>query len=88
VIADLEYLVTRDDFIARLYHQRTGYWQPDGQGLDPQSQEETAAALDLLAGEKADAFVTAAATLAARATWSSRWKSSLRDCSGIPTAAS
>jgi hypothetical protein len=58
------YLVTRDDFIARLYHQRTGYWQPDGQGLDPRSAEETAAALDLLAGEKADAFVTAAATLA------------------------
>ena len=51
-------------FIARLYHQRTGYWQPDGQGLDPRSQEERAAALDLLAGEKADAFAYAAATLA------------------------
>jgi len=62
--AVVPYLVTRDDFIARLYHQRTGYWQPDGQGLDPRSQEETAAALDLLAGGKADAFVTAAATLA------------------------
>ncbi|HEV7449882.1 MAG TPA: MBL fold metallo-hydrolase [Pseudonocardiaceae bacterium] len=62
--AVVPYLVSRDDFIARLYHQRTGYWQPDGQGLDPRSQEERAAALDLLAGEKADAFVTAAATLA------------------------
>jgi glyoxylase-like metal-dependent hydrolase (beta-lactamase superfamily II) len=62
--AVVPYLVSRDDFIARLYHQRTGYWQPDGQGLDPRSPEETAAALDLLAGEKADAFVTAAATLA------------------------
>jgi glyoxylase-like metal-dependent hydrolase (beta-lactamase superfamily II) len=62
--AVVPYLVTRDDFIARLYHQRTGYWQPDGQGLDPRSAEETAAALDLLAGEKADAFVAAAATLA------------------------
>jgi glyoxylase-like metal-dependent hydrolase (beta-lactamase superfamily II) len=50
--------------IARLYHQRTGYWQQDGQGLDPRSQEETAAALDLLAGEKADAFAYAAAKLA------------------------
>ena len=58
------YLVTRDDFIARLYHQRTGYWQPDGQGLDPRSAEERAAALDLLAGGRADMFVTAAATLA------------------------
>jgi len=62
--AVVPYLVGRDDFIARLYHQRTGYWQPDGQGLDPRSQEERAAALDLLAGEKADAFVTAAASLA------------------------
>ena len=62
--AVVPYLVSRDNFIARLYHQRTGYWQPDGQGLDPRSQEERAAALDLLAGGKADAFVTAAATLA------------------------
>ncbi|HEV2255547.1 MAG TPA: MBL fold metallo-hydrolase [Streptosporangiaceae bacterium] len=62
--AVVPYLVTRDDFIARLHHQRTGYWQPDGHGLDPRSAEETAAALDLLAGEKADAFAAAAATLA------------------------
>ena len=62
--AVVSYLVCRDHFIERLYHQRTGYWQPDGQGLDPRSPEERAAALDLLAGGKADAFVTAAATLA------------------------
>jgi len=64
--AVVPYLVSRDDFIARLYHQRTGYWQPDGHGLDPRSQEERAAALDLLAGETADAFAYAAATLADR----------------------
>ena len=62
--AVVPYLVTRDNFIARLYHQRTGYWQPDGQGLDPRSQEEKAQALDLLAGGKAEPFVSAAATLA------------------------
>jgi glyoxylase-like metal-dependent hydrolase (beta-lactamase superfamily II) len=62
--AVVPYLISRDDFVARLYHQRTGYWQPGGQGIDPRSQEETAAALDLLAGEKADAFAYAAATLA------------------------
>jgi hypothetical protein len=61
--AVLAYLVSRDCFIARLFHQRTGYWQPDGQGLDPRSPEERAAALDLLAGEKAEAFVKAAAAL-------------------------
>jgi glyoxylase-like metal-dependent hydrolase (beta-lactamase superfamily II) len=62
--AVVPYLVSRDNFIARLYHQRTGYWQPDGRGLDPRSPEETAAALDLLAGGNAEAFVAAAATLA------------------------
>ena len=62
--AVVPYLVIRDCFIARLYHLRTGYWQPDGQGLDPRSPEETAAALDLLAGGTAEAFVKAAATLA------------------------
>jgi hypothetical protein len=62
--AVVPYLVGRDCFIARLCHQRTGYWQPDGQGLDARSPEEKAAALDLLAGGKPDAFVTAAATLA------------------------
>jgi glyoxylase-like metal-dependent hydrolase (beta-lactamase superfamily II) len=64
--AVVPYLVCRDHFIERLYHQRTGYWQPDGQGLDPRSPEERAAALDLLAGGKAEAFVTAAASLAAQ----------------------
>jgi hypothetical protein len=62
--AVVPYLVSRDDFIARVYHQHTGYWQPDGQGLDPRSSEEAAAVLDLLAVGKADAFAYAAATLA------------------------
>jgi glyoxylase-like metal-dependent hydrolase (beta-lactamase superfamily II) len=62
--AVVPYLVSRDNFIARLYHQCTGYWRSDGQGLDPRSPAERAEALDLLAGEKADAFVTAAGTLA------------------------
>jgi glyoxylase-like metal-dependent hydrolase (beta-lactamase superfamily II) len=62
--AVVPYLVIRDAFTARLYHQRTGYWQPDGQGLDPRSAGETAAALDLLGGGNAGAFAAAAATLA------------------------
>jgi alkyl sulfatase BDS1-like metallo-beta-lactamase superfamily hydrolase len=62
--AVLPYLIARDNFIARVYQQRVGYWQPDGQGLDPRSPEERAEALDLLAGGDAGAFVTAAATLA------------------------
>jgi glyoxylase-like metal-dependent hydrolase (beta-lactamase superfamily II) len=73
-VAVVPYLVSRDVFIARLHHQSTGYWKPDGQGLGPRSSEETAAALDLLAGGKADAFAYAAAILADRATLPSPWK--------------
>jgi hypothetical protein len=73
-VAVVPYLVSRDVFIARLHHQSTGYWKPDGQGLDPRSSEETAAALDLLAGGKADAFAYAAAILADQATLPSPWK--------------
>jgi hypothetical protein len=57
------YLVIRDHFTERLYHQRTGYWQPDGQGLEPATAAEHAAALDLLAGGRQEQFAAAAATL-------------------------
>ncbi len=62
--AVLPYLVMRDNFTARLYHQRTGYWQPDGTGMEPLLAEERAAALDLLGGGREDSFVAAATTLA------------------------
>jgi glyoxylase-like metal-dependent hydrolase (beta-lactamase superfamily II) len=62
--AVVPYVITRDHFTERLYHQRTGYWQPDAQGLEARSQQELAAALDLLAGGNAAPFATAAATLA------------------------
>jgi hypothetical protein len=55
--------VIRDHFTERLYHQRTGYWQPDGQGLEPATAAEHAAALDLLAGGRQEQFATAATTL-------------------------
>ena len=61
--AVVPYLVMRDHFTERLYHQRTGYWQPDGQGLEPATAAEHAAALDLLAGGREEQFAAAAATL-------------------------
>ena len=61
--AVVPYLVTRDHFTERLYHQRTGYWQPDLQRLEPASAAEHAAALDLLAGGRDEQFAAAAATL-------------------------
>ncbi|HLZ72131.1 MAG TPA: MBL fold metallo-hydrolase [Dehalococcoidia bacterium] len=60
------FVVMRDGFIERLYHQRTGYWQPDGEGMEPVSPAEWAAALDLLAGGKERAFVRSARVLLSR----------------------
>ena len=59
----MPYLVTRDHFTERLYHQRTGYWQPDLRGLEPATAAEHAAALDLLAAGRDEPFAAAAATL-------------------------
>jgi len=62
----LRYLVMRDNFIKRVHLQRTGYWKPDGDGLEVVSPKEWGGALDLLAGGREDAFVTTARTLLAR----------------------
>ena len=61
--AVVPYLVVRDHFTERLYHQRTGYWPLDGRGLEPSTASERAAALDLLAGGRAEQFAAAAGTL-------------------------
>jgi hypothetical protein len=61
--AVVPYLVIRDHFTERLYHQRTGYWRPDGRGLEPATAAEHAAALDLLAAGRDEQFAAAAAIL-------------------------
>ena len=60
------YLAVRDHFLERLYHQRTGYWHSDGQGLEPVAPVERAAALDLLAGGKPEPFADVARSLLAQ----------------------
>jgi glyoxylase-like metal-dependent hydrolase (beta-lactamase superfamily II) len=60
------YLVIRDHFLQRLHHQHTGYWQNDGQGLEPVSPAQRAAALDLLADGKPERFAEAAKALLAQ----------------------
>jgi hypothetical protein len=57
------FLAIREHFVQRLYHQHTGYWQPDGTGLEPVSAAERAAALDLLADGKPERFADAARAL-------------------------
>ena len=64
--AVLPYVVIRDGFISRLYHQLTGYWKPSGEGVEVFSLNERAAALDLLAGGRSDAFVQAGTSLLER----------------------
>lgn len=57
------YLVYRDHFVQRLHRQHSGYWQPDGEGMEPVSAAQRAAALDLLAGGRPEPFAQAAAAL-------------------------
>jgi glyoxylase-like metal-dependent hydrolase (beta-lactamase superfamily II) len=57
--AVVPFLVMREHFVQRVYHQRTGYWQPGGEGLQPFAPDAWAAALDLLGGAKERAFVQA-----------------------------
>jgi glyoxylase-like metal-dependent hydrolase (beta-lactamase superfamily II) len=60
------YLVIRDHFVQRLHRQHTGYWQPDGQGMEPLDACDRAAALDLLADRRPERFASAARTLLAQ----------------------
>lgn len=57
------YLVIREHFVQRLYQQHSGYWQRDGQGLEPIGPADRAAALDVLAGGRPEQFAKAAQTL-------------------------
>jgi glyoxylase-like metal-dependent hydrolase (beta-lactamase superfamily II) len=60
------YLAVREHFVQRLYHQHSGYWQPDGQGLEPVDAAGRAAALDLLADGRPERFASAARSLLAQ----------------------
>jgi glyoxylase-like metal-dependent hydrolase (beta-lactamase superfamily II) len=51
--AVVPFLLMRENLIKRLYAQRTGYWKPDGEGVEVLSRRDRGAALDLLGGEKA-----------------------------------
>ena len=61
--AVVPFLIGRDQLITRVYQQRTGYWKPDGEGMEVLAPKEWAAALDLLGGEKEEAFVRSAQVL-------------------------
>jgi hypothetical protein len=64
--AVVPYLITRDNFIQRVHRQRTGYWQPDGEGIAEFTPQEWAAALDLVAEGRPEPFAEAARRLLER----------------------
>lgn len=61
--AVMPFLVVRDNFIQRVAHQRTGYWKPDGDGIEVLGPREWAGVLNLLAGGQEAAFVRGARAL-------------------------
>ncbi len=65
-VAVVPFAAIAEHFVQRLYQQNSGYWQPDGQGLEPIGPTDRAEALDLLAGGRAEQFAAAAQTLLAQ----------------------
>jgi len=65
-LAVMPYLVTRDHFIQRVHRQRTGYWHARGEGVEHFTQDELAAAADLLGGGTSTSFHAAAGELTRR----------------------
>jgi glyoxylase-like metal-dependent hydrolase (beta-lactamase superfamily II) len=63
--AVVPYLLLRENLVKRVYHQRSGYWMPDGDGIDVPTPAEWAAAVALLADDRLQPFVDAAQTLIA-----------------------
>jgi len=57
------FLLMREGAIKRLYHQRTGYWKVDGEGMEVFSRKEEAAVLDLVADGDAERMARAGTSL-------------------------
>ncbi len=64
--AVIPYLVVRDHFLQRLHLQNTGYWQADGDGMEPLTRLERAALLDQFGDGSDGPFVRVANDLIAR----------------------
>jgi hypothetical protein len=83
--AVVPYLVTRDNFAARLYHQRTGCWEADGHGLAPQPAAARPCARPARLGGE-EPFARAAAVLTGQGDPPSRRRSSSWACCGTRPA--
>lgn len=54
--AALTYLLARENFVRRMYDQRTGYWHADGEQMELHTSAELARAIDLVGGGRPRAF--------------------------------
>jgi len=64
--AVLPYLIVRDHFLQRLHRQKAGYWQSDGDGMEPLTRADWAALLDQVGDGSDGPFVRVAENLLAR----------------------
>jgi glyoxylase-like metal-dependent hydrolase (beta-lactamase superfamily II) len=64
--AVLPYLIVRDHFLQRLHAQKAGYWQADGDGMEPLTRADWAALLDQVGDGSDGPFVRVAEDLVGR----------------------
>ena len=64
--AVLPYLIVRDHFLQRLHRQKAGYWQSDGDGMEPLTRADWAVLLDQVGDGSDGPFVRVAENLLAR----------------------
>jgi glyoxylase-like metal-dependent hydrolase (beta-lactamase superfamily II) len=60
------YVAMRNNLVQRMYHQRTGYWLPDGEGIEVISPDAWAMAVDLVGGGSRRSLARAVSTLVQR----------------------
>ena len=84
--AVVPYLVIRDHFTERLYHQRTGYWQPDGQGLSRRPRPSTPPRSTCWPEAGKSSSPPPLPPSSAKAITPSPWRSSSRACCATPPA--
>ena len=64
--AVLPYLIVRDHFLQRLHRQNAGYWQADGDGMEPFTRADWAALIDHVGDGTDVPFVRVAEDLVGR----------------------
>jgi glyoxylase-like metal-dependent hydrolase (beta-lactamase superfamily II) len=64
--AAMPFLLMRDQFVQRLQRERSGYWQPDGEGVEPRDPKGWAKVVAALAGNSEERVSSVATDLISR----------------------